>query len=343
MPSFAPCNTPQSQDPVTVGLHHLEFRVVPTGPIGPALLALVEHACEEHTGVTFEPAFKRGLCGYHKSKVHRASGALLGIDAQYPLAGQHDHVGVRFTGRCLESLSLQQVWSLLTALQATGDLYPSRLDLAFDHAPVTPHQLYDAVLSDDIKTSTHRSPDGTRHHTWMSNPDGQSLYIGSKTSERCVLIYNRRGYSRIEARFRRSYAERVFHMLANAGWTQEALCDIGRGLVLDIADFRHRDPDAPNGWGERLPGWDAFAEDALAIKPPAIVKHASLKTKRSAVFNYARLIALVAHAEASTYGSPEAFLRSLLRTGEGKLTNADLALLDQLNDAEDFPRAAAAA
>ena len=159
----------------------------------------------------------------------------------YPTVGRHCHLEVK--GEAIEGIGQIRVFEFLESLNEieaidkegnlTGGLarwQGKRIDIAFDGAPFTPRQCYDALLRGDVRTDAHRDS-----YKWFSNSEGDTLYIGSRASGRLVRIYNRRGFTRVELESKSSWAEYVGSIIANQQY--ESFESFAMAYLRQFVDF----------------------------------------------------------------------------------------------------------
>src|SRR6266536_5493986 len=111
-------------------------------------------------------------------------------NAHVVLPGETCAVGV---DALLQLLTRLRMWSSRSAV--------ARLDLAVDAVPFTPADAYAAVRAGHTVSWVKRGRDGAISHVWhSSNRDGEgtTLYVGRRSSQRFMRIYDRRGPTRIE-------------------------------------------------------------------------------------------------------------------------------------------------
>ena len=96
--------------------------------------------------------------------------------------------------------------------------------------PFTPKQCYQAKLKGDIRTKAKKES-----WKWYQNNDGNSFYLGSRTSGRMIRIYDRRGDTRLEIEFKNEWAENICNVISKADysvWVPQSI-----GLLRDYLDF----------------------------------------------------------------------------------------------------------
>jgi hypothetical protein len=169
---------------------------------------------------------------------------------------------VNVPGEVCEELSISGLvaLSVLTGLEPT-----SRLDVAWDAECLVPEMFAEAFEAGDVVTRIQRpvNPDtgrikGIERH---SNHEGDTVYLGSRTSERFLRVYDRRGPTRVELELKERRAVELWRRLValndESAWGAEALAEL-RAFV----DFRERPEGVHVDRCELLPWWAEFCSGA---------------------------------------------------------------------------------
>lgn len=141
------------------------------------------------------------------------------------------------------------------------DMQPTRIDVALDHCPFEPHDLYTEWLRDNVRTRckapSNAKPDriGVRAHTWMSSPAGDTFYMGSRQSTAFARCYDERGHTRFELELKGDRARAAAHVLFDP---EAAFGIVAIGLVRDFVDYVDRESSANRRRCSLLPFWEAF-------------------------------------------------------------------------------------
>lgn len=152
----------------------------------------------------------------------------------------------------------------LVALSICAELEPSsRLDVAWDAYGWKPEQFGQAFEAGDVVTRIQRpvNPETGRIQgiERRSNHEGDTVYLGSRTSERFLRVYDRRGPSRVELELKEQRAvalwRRLIELNDEAAWGMESLAEL-RAFI----DFRHLEHSVLTGKpippaDRRLVGW----------------------------------------------------------------------------------------
>lgn len=175
----------------------------------------------EHLGLV-AVVLPRGGYGYGCS-------ARLGQASVYWSPGRAD-VFVVLPGETCEALGLVGVVAVASAL----DLEPSsRLDLAWDVEGVTVGAFRSAWHSGQVVTRAHRDSWDER-----KNSEGETFYMGSRSSGRFIRVYDRRGPTRLEMEWKGERSVQLWRRLlacAEERWSEAALTELRAFL-----DFRDR-------------------------------------------------------------------------------------------------------
>jgi hypothetical protein len=150
--------------------------------------------------------------------------------------------------------------SILTGLEPT-----SRIDVAWDADCLVPEMFAEAFEAGNVVTRIQRplNPDtgrvkGIERHF---NHEGDTVYLGSRTSERFLRVYDRRGPTRVELELKERRAVELWRRLIalndEAAWGREALSEL-RAFI----DFRERSEGVHVDRCELLPWWDEFCSGA---------------------------------------------------------------------------------
>jgi hypothetical protein len=219
----------------------------------------------------------------------------------------------------------------LVALSLCAELEPSsRLDVAWDAEGLTPDMLGDAFTAGDVVTRIQHPidpktgrPKGIER---LQNHQGDTVNLGSRSSERFVRAYNRRGPCRVELELKERRAVELWRRLMalqdEAAWSGEALAELRAFL-----DFRKREEGVNPQRCELLPWWAEFCQGAgrfSTVLPRKVDKLETMdKWLRRQV---APVLALVVDA----YG--DEVLRDLMTLGRGRymLRPDRLALLGEV-------------
>lgn len=245
-------------------------------------------------------------------------------------------VFVNVPGEACEELGIPG----LAALSVAVELEPSsRLDVAWDTSLFTPDTPAGAFLAGDVVARIDRTvnPDTgkMRGIERRENHEGSTVYLGSRTSERFVRFYDRRGPTRVELELKERRAVELWRrMLAlndEAAWGMEALAELRHFLDFRLLVLGKRS-GKPVAASERplLSWWAEFvqgAERRSAVLPRKVDKLETMD--RWLRRQVAPVLALVVDA----FG--ETVVRDMLTSGRSRYQarpDRVALLMDALND-----------
>lgn len=163
-------------------------------------------------------------------------------------------VYVQVPGQGCEFLGLSKVQKLAEIIR------PSRVDLAFDGAPFTPEQASEWTRQGNIRCRA-------RNRQFVDDlsevPEGNTLQLGSRASTRQLVMYDRRGFTRVELRLKGDRAELAYEALTGPA---EALRLTALGWLQDFVDFVDTAKDSNVSRAPRLPLWEAFVSGAVRVR-----------------------------------------------------------------------------
>jgi DNA relaxase NicK len=133
--------------------------------------------------------------------------------------------------------------------QALGDLLESnykdkykftRMDYAFDQVPFEPYQVKEAIMANQIRSlakrkslQIHESPFTERDNYEIGT---YTVDFGSRSSERMIRVYNKRGFTRLEMEIRDKRADLVAKQIL-ALPDDQLWFTIAQAHLLDFIDF----------------------------------------------------------------------------------------------------------
>lgn len=160
-------------------------------------------------------------------------------------------------GTASESIGLEAMQLIYHGLE----MRPTRIDVAIDHCPFGPADLYSEWLKDNVRTRCKASPvarkgrEHVRVHAWMSSPSGDTIYMGSRKSTAFARCYDERGFTRLELELKGSRAAAAAELLFE---TLDVFGATALGLVRDFVDFVDKDSSANRSRCDLLPYWHDF-------------------------------------------------------------------------------------
>jgi hypothetical protein len=222
-------------------------------------------------------------------------------------------VMVSICGEVCEELGI----SGLVALSLSTGVEPTiRLDVAWDAEALIPEMFAEAFEAGDVVTRIQRpvNPEtgrvkGLERH---SNHEGDTVDLGSRSSERFLRLYDRRGSCRVELELkkRRSVAlwRRLVALHDEAAWGMEALAEL-RAFV----DFRKRSEGVHVDRCELLPWWAEFCSGAARRSTVISRKAPTLETQEKWLRRFvAGSLALLVSVRG------QRFLDELIRNGQAR-------------------------
>lgn len=117
----------------------------------------------------------------------------------------------------------------------------TRFDFAFDHVPFTPQQVEEAIKNNALRSLGKRETLEVHSSPFAERENGEigtyTVEFGSRTSERMIRVYNKRGFTRLEFQMKDKRAHLVAKQVCTC--TQQT---VGYYIVLahllDYIDFQ---------------------------------------------------------------------------------------------------------
>jgi hypothetical protein len=222
----------------------------------------------------------------------------------------------------LQLLTRLRMWSTRCAV--------ARLDLAVDGVPFTPADAYRAVRAGHTVAWVKRGRDGVVGHAWhSSNRDGEgtTLYIGRRTSQRCMRIYDRRGPTRVELETKDAYAEAVARELVERRGDNVELGRFVVGSLREFCDFGVQDGAHGSRDVELLPWWRALVDQAERIGPLVVDRRRHLSVDRTLYWLERAVVPSLAMVDTCYGDSGAAILHGWIEDAKPKLTPRHLAAI----------------
>lgn len=198
-----------------------------------------------------------------------------------------DEVHLRIPGQACEHLGLVNLLSLVTLV----DLKPTRIDGAIDYCPFTPRHLLQA--REMGLTRTH-----AQAHAFMSNGEGDTFTLGSRSSDVFLRCYDMRGYTRTELELKRGHAREFLAALMSRDMDEFPALFLG--ALRSHVDFVDSGACENISRAPLLPFWRDFVGMFKKVRlAPARVQSVTEKYLRQA-----RKYAGMFHVYASLVASP---------------------------------------
>lgn len=274
---------------------------------------------------------------FYRSTLAGPYGAYLKAD---PRSGD-DHISLDLPGEYLECLSLPELRHLLGDLQEHFTVRCSRIDLAFNYCPFTPEIVRNAIQRGDVwstvrdvSLSKHRA--STQHANnkggdparFIESSSGHSLYIGRKDSDRHVVVYDWRGYTRLELASRSERAHVTFEHLLLGNVNDEAIPNEAKGILRSFVDFVYDDPDTPPVQRKPLRWWHKFMKGNTPVQLPVRRKSKKAVSQEEWLESgVARTLAKIAY----TKPNPTSYIQGLVAQGTEHLDQKDWKMILEVN------------
>jgi len=123
----------------------------------------------------------------------------------------------------------------------------TRLDYAFDHVPFTPEQVRQAIMEGQVRSLAKRETLHIDESPFAKKDNGDigtcTVSFGSRTSERMIRVYNKRGFTRLEFETKDLRANLIFRQLCTAINPEVSFYTVLAHLLDYVAFY-------PSWWGE---------------------------------------------------------------------------------------------
>jgi DNA relaxase NicK len=199
----------------------------------------------EHFGLALGKLVDQGHGSYGFKGVMESS---LGFQLKHTPGGDRHYCTFEFPGEACKAVPPKFfIYFYKTLVRHEYKINITRIDFAFDNVPFTPKDFKEAIEEDILHPDKNiiRSLTQRKSLHWHSEPfqereDGSGIgkdtcYFGSRSSERFLRVYNKRGPTRLEIEFKGVRALEVAHYLFMTGiddWFESMI-----GQVLDFIDI----------------------------------------------------------------------------------------------------------
>ncbi len=204
--------------------------------------------------------------------------------SEYLSRGAEDNAHVVMPGETC-AVGVDALLQLLTRLRMWSSRFAvARLDLAVDGVPFRPMDAYEAVQAGHTVSWVKRGRDGAVSHVWhASNREGEgtTLYIGRRSSQRFMRIYDRRGPTRVELETKDAYADAVARELVERRGDDAELARFVVGCLREFCDFGVQDGAHGSRDAALLPWWRAFVGEAERIGKLVVDRREALSVDRT--------------------------------------------------------------
>ena len=127
----------------------------------------------------------------------------------------------------------------------------TRLDVAFDRACFKPRHCYEAWREGNVRCEAQRES-----YKWLESPEGDTFYIGARSSPRFVRIYDRRGPTRVELELKKPIADSVAQAMIALPFEEWLM--VGLGHLRQFLDFVDAKSGKKLSLAPLLPWWEQF-------------------------------------------------------------------------------------
>lgn len=242
-----------------------------------------------------------------------------------------DDICVWLPGRACAHLGYVNLLCLTTLL----GLALSRFDWKLDHCPFSVERVRDAWRHGQANSKVPRDS-----WTYLENAQGKTFYIGAKASDRRLVCYDMRGFTRLELRTKGEKAQVVLEALYGAE-TEEDANRVMMGFITGYVDFVERtglDSNATRDTGPRLGWWESFVGAVEKIRFAARTSAVDIADRLRGVVVDRGAATFAAYVEV-LYGwgwSYEEAIRHIWRMGRGRMKSRHWALVAQCGPKPDL-------
>ena len=168
-----------------------------------------------------------------------------------------DYIHLVFPGQACDTLDTEEIRGIVYRLNKNYQTNVTRVDVAFDYVPFSPHDFYTALCDGNVRSLAKRESIRFESSPRQPQKSGEKIgcsttYLGSRSSTRSLRVYDQRGYTRFEVEYRRDRANEVIKQVFPN--FVERWPDLMVSHLLDFVDLRE------NGEGERLGFWESFVQ-----------------------------------------------------------------------------------
>jgi hypothetical protein len=162
-----------------------------------------------------------------------------------PVTNQGEYFHYEIPGSACDCIDWARFYALYDLLEGNfKDKYSfTRLDFAFDYVPFEPHQIKEAVMNEQLRSLAKRQTLEI-HESPLAHREGEgqelgtsTVSLGSRTSERMIRVYDKRGFTRLEMELKDKRADLVAKQLL--ALPDESLWfTVAQAHLLDYVDFK---------------------------------------------------------------------------------------------------------
>ena len=171
----------------------------------------------------------------------------------HPSSGDNEYFHFEIPGEACDSLRWEYYFALINYLESNfpGKYFFKRIDLAFDDVPFTPKDIEEAIIAENVRSLAKRESLEIFNSPYKQNDNGDhgcyTVNFGSRSSERMVRVYNKRGFTRVELQTKDARAHAIGMQLLNI---QDVNCWFPV-MISHLLDFLYVDTD---WWKEFVSG-----------------------------------------------------------------------------------------
>ncbi len=167
-----------------------------------------------------------------------------------------EYFHIELTGEACDAIAPEYFSYLFDFLSFSGFRFAvKRIDFAFDNMPFSPVEFCKAIMNEFCTTLAKRESLSIIQAPYALRDDGQmgcdTCYIGDKSSQRFIRVYNKRGFTRLEMVCRDERAHVVSEDIFKHEYSSWDF--VARGHVVQYIRF-----------DECFPQWSEFIDNALS-------------------------------------------------------------------------------
>lgn len=191
-----------------------------------------------------------------------------------PVTGKGQYFHFEIPGQACDALSWEHYRALGELLEGNykGNYKFTRLDIAFDNVPFSPEQVEQAIKAGELRSLAKRETLAVHVSPFEKRDNGEigtyTVELGSRTSERMIRVYNKRGFTRLEMETKEKRANMIagqlFRVFDTSHWQVVMLSHL-----RDYVDFH------PAWWAEFTQG--SFRAWATVSSPKEISQNKLLR------------------------------------------------------------------
>ena len=168
------------------------------------------------------------------------------------------HIHVELKGTTSSRYSGAELLAFVSALNAEAEkVKVTRIDFAIDHSDIGPEYFKNAEAEDRIVSRS-------RSFYYQHSHSGDTFYIGKRSSERSLCVYNSHGFNRVEFRLRQGAAQSAVEKLQCLG--VDSMPALTLGWLRDLCRVTEKKRDKKNpDRNIPCPQWREFVASASDI------------------------------------------------------------------------------